>query len=108
MSDTGKALLILGIVLLVLGLGGGLGGTLLGMAHAFDTAAAEGASANPADLAGGIKAALLSTAVGLPVGLAGLVLLVVGFVVGLRNQPCKAERQEQASPRSPRARQGTE
>ena len=91
MSDTGKTLLILGIVLLVLGLGGGLGVTLLGMVYAFDAAATEGTSANPADLAVGIKALLLSTAIGLPVGLAGLVLLVVGLVVGLKGQKASNE-----------------
>jgi biopolymer transport protein ExbB len=91
MSKPGKMLIILGIVLLVLGLGGGLGGSVLGMIRTFDAMAAQGGAAHPADLAEGISAALLSTAVGLPVGLVGLVLLVVGLIVGLKGRKASNE-----------------
>lgn len=47
----------------------GLFGTVLGMIEAFRSLAAAGAHVNPADLAGGIWVALLTTAVGLAVAM---------------------------------------
>jgi biopolymer transport protein ExbB/TolQ len=82
--------MIAGGVLLVLGPAGGLLGTVLGMVRTFD-AASEGGSADAAEVAEGVDVALLTTAVGLPVGLAGLVLLVVGLVVGLRGRKASDE-----------------
>ena len=90
MSRTAKILMIAGGVLLVLGPAGGLLGTVLGMAHTFD-AASEGGAADASEVAAGVGTALVTTAVGLPVGLAGLVLLVVGLVVGLKGRKTSNE-----------------
>ena len=91
MSTSGKILLIVGIILVVLGLCGGLGLSVLGLVGTFDIVAAQGGAASPADLASGISMALVSTAVGLPVALVGLVLLVVGLIVGLKSRTASNE-----------------
>ena len=83
MSNTGKILIVVGLVLLVVGLGGGLGLSLLGMIRVFEVTTTQGQPADPADLASGINTSLLALAVGLPISLVGLVVLVVGLVVGL-------------------------
>jgi biopolymer transport protein ExbB/TolQ len=84
-SRTAKILMIAGGLLLVLGPAAGLLGTVLGMVRAFD-ATSEGGAADASEVAAGVNTALLTTAVGLPVGLVGLVLLVVGLIVGLKGQ----------------------
>ena len=94
MSNRVKVLLILGILLVFVGLGGGLAMTLMGMVRTFNhVQAAE--TAQPAELAAGIKTSLMAMAVGVPVGLVGLVLVVVGIVLGVR------ERRQAPKPLAP-------
>jgi len=94
MSNRAKVLLILGILLVLVGLGGGLAMTLMGMVRTFNhVETAETAKA--AELAVGIKTSLMAMAVGVPVGLVGLVLVVVGIVLGVR------ERRQAPPPAAP-------
>lgn len=79
--------LILGLALLVGGPLLGLLGTVLGMVGSFHKVSAQGDAASPADLAGEIQLALLSTAVGIPVGAAGLALVIVALVLHFTRPP---------------------
>ena len=92
MSNTVKVLLILGILLLLVGLGGGLAMTVLGMVRTFNHVAEAETAAQADELAGGIRTSLVALLVGVPVGLVGLVLIVVGVVLGVRER-----RQERSS-----------
>ena len=85
MSSRTKILLILGILLLLVGLGGGLAMTVLGMVRTFNQVA-EAETAQADELAGGIRTSLVALLVGVPVGLVGLVLIVVGVVLGVRER----------------------
>ncbi len=99
MSNRVKVLLILGILLVFVGLGGGLAMTLMGMVRTFNhVQAAE--TAKPDELAVGIKTSLMALAVGVPFGLVGLVLVVVGIVLGVceRRQAPKPLAPEQPLP----------
>jgi hypothetical protein len=83
MSAIAKALIVVGLALLVLGFGGGLGMSVLGTLRSFEVVA-EAPMGRPDELASGIHTSLAAAAYGLPVGLVGLVLLVIGLALGLR------------------------
>jgi hypothetical protein len=86
MSNTVKALLILGVLLTLIGIGGAVGVSAVAEFRAHELVASKGGDAEPADLADLITTALVADAVGLAVSLAGLVLIVVGVVLGVRDR----------------------
>ena len=83
MSAIAKALIVVGLALLVLRFGGGLGMSVLGTLRSLEVVA-EAEMGHPGELASGIRTSLAAAAYGLPVGLLGLVLLVIGLALGLR------------------------
>ena len=85
MSNRAKVLLIVGILLVLVGLGGGVAMTVFGMVRTFNQVLTP-ELAKPNELAAGISTSLMATAVGVAVGLVGLVLVVVGIVLGVRER----------------------
>lgn len=69
-----------GLVLAFAGFVGGLGLTVLGMVRVFDETTASGAG-DPAALGSGIKACLMATMIGAPIGLVGVVLVIVALIL---------------------------
>jgi biopolymer transport protein ExbB/TolQ len=71
---------IAGVVLFIGGLVLGLGGVLVGTMQSFDRMADSTAPPVPGQLAEGLSLALVATAIGIPISLIGLCLVVGGLV----------------------------
>lgn len=96
---TSVKVLVSGVVLLVGAMIFGVGGTVIGMIHSFNNAAASSGSTSPDKLAEGIGNSLISTAIGVPVAVIGLSLIIGGIVayfVGKNNSKSKEQQQESA------------
>lgn len=86
---------IAGAVLLVGSLVLGVGGTIMGMIRSFNSAAESG-TASAGELAEGVSNSLISTAVGIPLALIGLGLLVGGLIAFSTGKP-ESKRAEQSA-----------
>jgi len=74
--------LIIGVILFICGPVIGVSGTVLGMIGAFNTLSESG-TADAEKLSESVSASMITTLVGIPVGLLGLVLLLFSLVAFL-------------------------
>jgi biopolymer transport protein ExbB/TolQ len=90
MNPVVKWPLISGIILFIAGPTIGIVGTILGMITAFRSHSSSG-TVDSEPLAAGISSSLMTTAIGIPVGLLGLALLLFSLFAFLitRNYPPK-------------------
>ena len=82
MKKTVKWPLIIGAILFIGGPVIGVSGTVIGMIGAFGTLSESG-TADPEKLSSDVSASLITTLIGIPVGLLGLGLLVFSLVAFL-------------------------
>ncbi|PCJ51287.1 MAG: hypothetical protein COA79_26625 [Planctomycetota bacterium] len=78
--------IVYGFTLIILGFVFGLGGTILGMISSFDNMASKEGIATPQILAEGISNSLIYPALGIPVALIGLFLMIYGIEKYLSNR----------------------